>query len=78
MTEYASQETNEVMTERFPQRDGHLSLIGIRSKIDQEFPRGRFHAAGPIPTGRPGPALPILPLKIFSHRAHRVLRGLTS
>ena len=37
MTEYASRETKEVMTERFPQRDGHLSLIGIRSKIDQEF-----------------------------------------
>jgi hypothetical protein len=37
MTEYASRKTKEVMIERFPQRDGHLSLIGIRSKIDQEF-----------------------------------------
>jgi hypothetical protein len=26
------------MTERFSQSHGHLSLIGIRSKIDQEFP----------------------------------------
>tara|TARA_R110002072_G_scaffold302999_1_gene491029 strand:+ start:62666 stop:62836 length:171 start_codon:yes stop_codon:yes gene_type:complete len=25
------------MTERFPQSDDHLSLIGIRNKIDQEF-----------------------------------------
>ncbi|MFT5091993.1 MAG: hypothetical protein ACI93T_000812 [Porticoccaceae bacterium] len=38
MTEYASRRTGEVMNERFPQSHGHLSLIGIRSKIDQEFP----------------------------------------
>ena len=37
MTEYASRETDEVITGRFSQCDSHLSLIGIRSKIDQEF-----------------------------------------
>lgn len=37
MTEYASRKTEEVMTERFSRRDDHLSLIGIRNKIDQEI-----------------------------------------
>ncbi len=37
MTGYASRETDEVITGRSSQRDGHLSLIGIRGKIDQEI-----------------------------------------
>lgn len=37
MTEYASRRTIEVINERFSQSHGRLSLIGISSKIDQEF-----------------------------------------
>lgn len=61
MTEYASQETIEVMTERFRRRDGHLSLIGIRSKIDQVFLmrtvlNRRASSDPPVGTGPANPA----------------------